>query len=268
MLTPLMAAPQGGGDINVEMVRAARAGDAARVSDLLDRGAQVDAKVLLGNGLGTAISEAASRGFSDVVRLLVDAGGDVNLIDNNGWTPLMSAENPDIVRLLVSLGAEVDATDVNGWTALMILEDLDAVEALLEAGARPNARNTFGWTTLMSAAFGGLTDKVRLLLATGVEVDSPDNQGRTSLMVAYRGDRSAVEVLIQAGADPNGRDETGSTALMAAALSVADDKVQFLIDAGADLNVRDDQGRTALMLADSLGHTRIADILREAGAEE
>ena len=269
MLTPALASPlQESADVDVEMVRAARAGDASRVGDLLGRGARVNARVLLGNGLGTAISEAAAGGFSKIVQLLLSAGAAVDLIDNNGWTALMSADNRDVIRVLLDAGADLDAMDVNGWTALMLLDDIDLVEFLLAEGAAIDKENSYGWTALMWAAFNGLTDKVKFLLGTGADVVFRDNQGRTALLLAYRGNRNAVEVLIEAGADPNAKDETGSTALMGAALSVDSGKIQFLIDAGADVNAMDEDGTTALMLADSLGHTDVASVLRGAGAEE
>ena len=269
ILTPAWALPpQESASVDVEMVRAARAGDALRVGDLLGRGARVNAKVLLGNGLGTAISEAAAGGFTNIVQLLLRAGAEVNLIDNNGWTALMSANNRDVIRVLVDAGADPDAMDVNGWTALMLLDDLDLVAVLLAEGAGIDKENSYGWTALMWAAFNGFGEKVKLLLGAGADVEFRDNQGRTALLLAYRGNRNAVEVLIEAGADPNAKDETGSTALMAAALGVDSGKIQFLIDAGADVNAMDEEGTTALMLVDSLGHTDVASVLRGAGAEE
>lgn len=269
MLTPALGFPQqDGGGIDVELVRAAGAGEASLVGDLLGRGARVNARVLFGNGLGTAISEAAAGDFSNILQMLVSAGAAVNLIDNNGWTALMSANNRDVIRVLVDAGADLDAMDVNGWTALMLLDDLDLVAVLLAEGAGIDKENSYGWTALMWAAFNGFAEKVKLLLGASADVEFRDNQGRTALLLAYRGNRNAVEVLIEAGADPNAKDETGSTALMAAALGVDSGKIQFLIDAGADVNAMDEEGTTALMLADSLSHTDVASVLRGAGAEE
>jgi ankyrin repeat protein len=140
MLTSVLGFPhQDGSGIDVELVRAARAGEASFVGDLLGRGARVNARVLFGDGLGTAISEAAAGGFSNIVQMLVRAGAAVNLIDNNGWTALMSANNRDVIRVLVDDGAGLDAMDVNGWTALMLLDDLDLAAVLLAEGKTPMA---------------------------------------------------------------------------------------------------------------------------------
>ena len=60
---------------------------------------------------------------SDLIRLLIDAGADINGKGTKGATPLMVAcDNTllgDEVSLLIDAGAEVDATDDEGQTALM-----------------------------------------------------------------------------------------------------------------------------------------------------
>ena len=53
---------------------------------------------------------AVSNGFTDLACYLVELGAEINLQDNNGWSPLMyavSAEDLDTVQLLVAYGASV-----------------------------------------------------------------------------------------------------------------------------------------------------------------
>jgi ankyrin repeat protein len=52
---------------------------------------------------------------------LLDAGCDVNAVDNKGRTPLMYAgffERPSVVNLLLKRGANINAKDHNGESAL------------------------------------------------------------------------------------------------------------------------------------------------------
>jgi ankyrin repeat protein len=64
----------------------------------------------------------ASNPDVDVIRLLIDAGADVNaVVDNCGSTLLISAScksNPDVVRLLIDAGANVNLKDRDGKNAL------------------------------------------------------------------------------------------------------------------------------------------------------
>ena len=54
---------------------------------------------------------------SDVIRLLVHYGADVNAV-NDGLTPLHLCDFPGETNLLIDFGARIDARDEMGWTPL------------------------------------------------------------------------------------------------------------------------------------------------------
>ena len=62
----------------------------------------------------------------------------------------------------------------------------------------------------------------------------------------------------------NVKDKTGMTPLMHAAKEGHLNTVRLLLSKGADVHATTDMGWTALMFAESNGHTRIAELLKEA----
>ena len=86
---------------------------------LLERGADAD---------GGALHAAAGSAQLELVRLLLDAGADVDRREpDTGRTPLHAAvaagpqgDSPEIVRVLLSAGADVNATTNDGASALDI----------------------------------------------------------------------------------------------------------------------------------------------------
>ena len=88
------------------------------------------------------------------VKLLIEAGADLEAVDRDGYTPLhlcpARTTNFQIVSLLVEAGANVNAVNNYGSTALhYAYANCDAVylvELLLAAGASVNVRNASGRT--------------------------------------------------------------------------------------------------------------------------
>ena len=60
----------------------------------------------------------------------------------------------------------------------------EAVRVLLEAGADVNAANEADFTALHGAAFRGLNEVVKYLVAQGAEIDARDFRGRTAYRMA------------------------------------------------------------------------------------
>lgn len=58
------------------------------------------------------------RDRSDVIRLLVHYGADVNAVNQDGLTPLHLCDFPGETNLLIDFGARIDARDEIGWTPL------------------------------------------------------------------------------------------------------------------------------------------------------
>jgi ankyrin repeat protein len=94
-------------ELNDQLFEAVRKGDAAAVTSLLDRGADVNGKFRYGM---TALFKAAERGNVEVVKVLLDRGADVKVKDTfyqaTAMTWALNGKHYDIVRLLLQKGSD------------------------------------------------------------------------------------------------------------------------------------------------------------------
>jgi hypothetical protein len=118
--------------------------------------------------------------------------------------------------------------------------DLRAMRLFLSAGMSPNVRSRTGDSALMMAIGSCSTPPVRE-------------------------HNSIALVLIEAKADVNFRNNIRVTPLIQAADKCEPEVIQALINAGAEVNARAAGGGTALLMAEVLGKTENAKILRKAG---
>ena len=82
-----------------------------------------------------------------------------------------------------------------------------------------------------------------------------------------KGHVAIAHAFLAKGADANARDRHDGPALHWAVGSVKAETVKLLLDHGPEVSARDAQGQTALGLAEARGRERIAELLRQAGAE-
>lgn len=90
----------------------------------------------------------------------------------------------------------------------------EIIQGLLEAGANPNQADNKQQTPLHIAVTSGNVLAVKLLLAKKAAVNTPDDQGRTPLLLAVQltepvVQQSVVAMLLQAGACPDYQDQAG-----------------------------------------------------------
>lgn len=78
---------------------------------------------------------AASWNHPEILRYLVEKGGDINIADDDGETPLFVVEQVGMARLIVELGGHPNHRNLEGVT-VSLLEDL--CDQLLNSLERPN----------------------------------------------------------------------------------------------------------------------------------
>lgn len=97
-----------------ELISAAQANDAARVSELLDR--QPELVAFRDETDWTPLHWMAANRYPGMVELLLSRGADPNARGRAGETPLHLAQNRAIAAALVAAGADPRARDRNGST--------------------------------------------------------------------------------------------------------------------------------------------------------
>ncbi len=243
--------------------------------------------------------EVARTGNSDAAKALLKAGADVNAKEAwGGQSPLMWAaaqSQPEMIKLLLGNGADVNARGlVREWQRKVIKEP------------RPKDMNNGGFTPLLYAAREGCTECAKALVAGGADLNLPDPQRVTPLVLALLNLHFDVaSYLIEAGADVNKWDLYGRTPLyMAADTSTlpvmgnggmvvlpsmdkltALDVAKELLDKGADPNIQLkrrppyrnvpqdrggdgilSQGATPLLRAARAGDAEFVELLLQHGA--
>jgi ankyrin repeat protein len=275
---------------------------------LIDNGADVDAqslpnnwerqvsaeprmKILPAGGL-TPLLYAAREGCTECVRLLIEAGADLNKTDPENVSPLVMAglnAKWDSMKLLIEAGADVNKWDYYGRNPLYMVVDYST----LPHGGRADR---------LSGDLATPLEIAELLLAKGANVNmqlklfppyralGPDRgadgllrTGATPLFRAARGgDVPMTALLLKHGALVDLPQENEITPLIvasgfrASAIDTrgrfrteqqAHDVVKLLLEAGADVNYQEEGGQTAVFAAATQGWTSVVRLLAEHGAD-
>jgi ankyrin repeat protein len=234
----------------------------------------------------TPLLFAAREGDIETVKVLLDAGVDVNQTSEFGWTALLVATQNRYYRLgvfLLERGADPNIANEGGWTPLYLatdnrnieggdyptrrpdLDHLDFIERLLAARANPNLRMRSSTETRTVFTHQWLME-----------------EGATPfLRAAQSGDVELMQLLLEHGADPSIATNSNVTPLMVASgigwvegvtyewsREKTLEAVKLLLSLGADVNAQDFlDGRTALMGAAHKGRNDVVELLVQHGAD-
>lgn len=123
----------------------------------------------------TALTLSVSKGLSQVVNLLLEAGADPNIDDSYQLTPLhrsASLKNPEIAQSLINYGANLNPVNSFGFTPLYLAimdHNILMVDVLIQAGAKINAKDIIGRTPMKIAKQYGTREIMYLLMSVGGE---------------------------------------------------------------------------------------------------
>ena len=126
-------------ELNKELFEAAEDGDVEKCRRFIEKGADVDAKNVDLSG-GSPAHAAARNGNCEVIRVLAEAGANLNLEDEFGLTAAMYAAlsgHTDTVRVLAEVGANLNHANKNDLTATMwaaMFGHSETVKVLAELG--------------------------------------------------------------------------------------------------------------------------------------
>ncbi|KAG8579262.1 hypothetical protein GDO81_010781 [Engystomops pustulosus] len=186
------------------LMLAAMNGHVPAVKLLLDMGSDINAQIETNRN--TALTLACFQGRAEVVSLLLDRKANVEHRAKTGLTPLMEAASggyAEVGRVLLDKGADVNSPPVPSSrdTALTIAADkghYKFCDLLINRGSHIDVRNKKGNTPLWLAANGGHLDIVQLLVLAGADVDAADNRKIMPLMAAFRkGHLKVVQFMVK-----------------------------------------------------------------------
>ena len=150
--------------------------------------------------LSSALSDEGRERCARIARTLINAGANINRVDDHGDSALILASEHDlvdIVKLLVEKGIDINWRGRGNTTALMNAvtnQNSDLVRYLVDHGANPEIKRTSdGYTAFLIAAFYPSLSCINALIEKGANIFATDSQGWSALdILEYRDESIAL----------------------------------------------------------------------------
>jgi len=241
---------------------------------LIEKGANLD---LATRSNETALHIAAARGYVGIVKLLVENGAALEIvIDTYHRTPLFMAVREtggiETVRILVEAGSNINTTDYSEDTPLSIAAwrgFSEIVDYLLGKNAKFSTLGEEGIKLLTYAADKRLWNLYYALIQKGGEEFLLELKKKPVLnWAASGGSQKIVADLIKRDLQINALDAYCWYPLHYAAYFGRLEAAKLLIEKGADINAKTPLGETPLYLAQMENKKEVIDLLVSTGADQ
>ncbi|KAL0944581.1 uncharacterized protein CTRU02_202468 [Colletotrichum truncatum] len=222
-----------------------------------------------GYGGKTALHLIASRGWSDLLPLILEQNGSPEARDDEGLAPLHYAaafNQCDFINELMRLSSGLDTCPLNikGLTPLHFAAREGSVDAIrLLKKINPSSCSVKTESAKMlpihHAAFSGQVQCVAELV-TPETINSECSSGETPLWIAcMKGRYNVVRHLIECGADVDKADESGNTPALVASSQSYIRITNLLLDNGASAEIAARNGTNLLHIAAEIGNEKLVD---------
>jgi ankyrin repeat protein len=209
-------------------------------------------KFYLAHALYAAVDQEPQPQYTEIIKILLNAGVDPNIsIENKQSYLTVAAErnNLEVVELLINKGAnpqDIDGTNSSALVAAAYQSE-EITKILLDKGANPSSVGCGDnpCTALSQAVLSGNEATVKLLLDKGAVVkDGKDGKDDNSLSLeqaVYRSNPDLIKLLVNAGADPNQKGSWNHSLLVGVVkrYDVNLPTLKALLEAGAKPNEED-----------------------------
>ena len=152
-------------------------------------------------GESSLIQAAADNCSVDALRLLIQAGADLNASTSDSITAAFRAAqygHPECLKVLVHARADISIVNNVGASPLLVAAQNGHADCI----SVPDQTNNDGATPVFVAAQNGMADCITLLKTAGANIDLAKNNGVTPIFVAaVCGRVDCVRVLKAAGAN-------------------------------------------------------------------
>ncbi len=182
-------------------------------------------------------------------------------VTDDGDTPLMIAAsrgNLQIIKYLIQKGGDVHQKNKHHENAVFFAAkngQMETLHFLQEAGADFLVINDKGENALMLAAQNGHKDSVSLLLDHGVPADLKSKNGNTAFQYALESSQFEIAELLFKKTTTNAKEE----ALFKAIIKGDIDSVRWLVEHGVSLAATTESQLTPILFAARLGKTQLIE---------
>ncbi|MBR5894744.1 MAG: ankyrin repeat domain-containing protein [Akkermansia sp.] len=208
-----------------------------------------------------AIELAAMAGSARCLRSLIEAGAELHS-KNSPTSTLYTATlhgHLECVLLLLDKGLSPNETDERGRSLMQVAIEKNQPKimmALIQKGADIEP------SLLHAAAQSGNASCLKIIIDSGVRVDTLNEENETALAIAAEhGQAACITMLLKSGAFVNAKNKSGRTALHIAARHGHTDAVSALLKGYANINARDVANNTPLNYAQQHGHKECVKLL-------
>ena len=217
----------------------------------------------------------------EFLRYLIQEGYDIKGLNAAGEPPIVSAVqsgNPEMVRVLVDAGVDVNTITVNGQKVSLYdyipNGDREMFRMLVACNASLQETTEEGDTELHKAVRNGNIFKIRALIAAGIDVNAQNEAGNTAMHLAMEQNHQIAYVFMSecrthnVSLNLNLQNYDGNTPFhfLVTKQRGISTLLPIMLENGADINVQNNEGNTPLHFAGKLLNLEAIQLFLANGA--